>query len=216
MKKSINIAVAALLAAAITAPQAQADIKDILGKLGGNGSIDDVKNIVSDFIGGDIDYRDLVGDWAYASPAVSFKSDDLVKKAGGVAAAAKIEKEIEPYYQKAGLTNLRIRFDADSIFVMKLKGASLKGTVSKTEKGQYMFNFKAFGKIKTGSMTAYATKSGKNVKLTFDVSKLISLVEKISAISGNTTIKGLSAVLSSYDGINAGFELNKESDANGK
>lgn len=214
MKRIISIAVTALLAAAITTPAAKADIKDILGKLGNNGSIDDVRNLVSDFIGGDIDYKELVGDWTYVSPAVSFKSDDLLKKAGGVAAASKIEKEIEPYYQKAGLTTLKIKFDADSTFVMKLRGVSLKGAVSKAGNGQYIFNFKAFGKIKTGSMTAYAAKSGKNVKLTFDVSKLISLVEKISAISGNSTIKGLSAVLSSYDGVNAGFELKKESRGN--
>lgn len=210
MKKMISIAIAALLAAAITAPQAKAEIKDILGKLGDSGSIDDVKNVVSDLIGGDIEYSDLVGDWTYVAPAVTFKSDNFVKKAGGAAAATKIEKEIEPYYQKAGLTNMNITFSADSTFVMALKKISLKGTVTTPQKGQYVFNFKAFGKIKTGSMTAYVAKSGKNVKLTFDVSKLISLVEKISTISGNSTIKGLSTLLSSYDGLNAGFELKKE------
>lgn len=210
MKLIARITSATLLAAATAAPQATADINDILGKLAnGNHSIDNVKNLVNDVIGGNLEYKDLVGDWKYISPAVTFKSDNIVKKAGGAAASAKIEQELEPYYQKAGLSNMKVTFNADSSFVMSVKSAPLKGSITVGDNGQYVFNFKAFGKIKTGSMTAYATKSGKNVKLTFDVSKLISLIEKISTLSGNSTIKGLSAVLSSYDGVNAGFELQK-------
>lgn len=191
---------------------ASADLKDFLGKLGGDSSaIDGITNIIGDIAGGDVELKDLTGDWEYVAPAVSFKSDNLLKKAGGAAAAAKIEKEIEPYYQKAGLTGLKMKFNADSTFVMKVRRAELKGCVTKNKDGQHLFEFRAFGKIKTGSMTAYMSRSGKNVKLTFDVSKLISLVEKISAISGNASIKGLSALLSSYDGLNAGFELKKTS-----
>lgn len=194
------------------AQNAQADLKDFLGKLGGDSSaIGGLTNAIGDIVGGEVTLKELTGDWEYTAPAVSFKSDNLLKKAGGVAAASKIEKEIEPYYRKSGLTGLRMTFNADSTFVMKVRRVELKGTVSKNEKGQYEFEFKAFGKIKTGAMTAYMSRSGKNVKLTFDVSKLISLVEKISAISGNPSIKGLSALLSSYDGLNAGFELRKTS-----
>lgn len=191
---------------------ASADLKDFLGKLGGDSSaIDGITSIIGDIAGGDVELKDLTGDWEYVAPAVSFKSDNLLKKAGGAAAAAKIEKEIEPYYQKAGLTGLKMKFNADSTFVMKVRRAELKGCVTQNKDGQHLFEFRAFGKIKTGSMTAYMSRSGKNVKLTFDVSKLISLVEKISAISGNASIKGLSALLSNYDGLNAGFELKKTS-----
>lgn len=211
MNKLIYLIV--LLAGAISTPAAKADIKDLLGKLSGDSSsIGNITNVIGDIVGGDVKIKDLTGNWQYVAPAVSFKSDNLLKKAGGAAASAKIEKEIEPYYQKAGLTNLTMTFNADSTFVMKLKRVELKGSVTLDNDGLYQFNFKAFGKINTGSMTAYMTRSGKNIKLTFDVSKLISLVEKLSAISGNSSIKGLSTLLSSYDGLNAGFELKKVSE----
>lgn len=212
MNKILHIVAIAVLCSLCGSQNAHADLKDFLGKIGGDSNaIGGITNVIADIVGGDIELKDLTGSWAYVAPAVSFKSDNLLKKAGGAAAAAKIEKEIEPYYQKAGLTGLTMTFNADSTFVMKVKRMELKGNVTKDKNGQYLFEFKAFGKIKTGSMTAQMSRSGKNVKLTFDVSKLISLVEKISAISGNASIKGLSALLSSYDGLNAGFELKKTS-----
>lgn len=209
MKRILNILILCLCCLFST-QIAKADIKDLLSKLG-SGSGSGLSGVVDDLIGGEVEYNSLVGDWAYASPAVSFKSENLLKKAGGVAAAAKVEQEIEPYYSKVGLTGLTMTFKADSTFTMKVKRLELKGTVKKDEKGEYKFEFKAFGKIKTGAMTAYISRSGENVKLTFDVSKLITLVEKISSVTNNSTIKGLSTLLSSYDGLNAGFELKKTS-----
>lgn len=213
MSRILHIATVTVLLCLCGTQSALADLKDLLGKLGGDSdAVDGITSIIGDIAGGDVKLKDLTGDWEYVAPAVSFRSDNLLKKAGGAAAAAKIEKEIEPYYQKAGFTSLKMKFNADSTFVMKVKRAELKGSVTKNKDGQYSFEFRALGKIKLGSMTAYMSQSGKNVKLTFDVSKLISLVEKISAISGNTSIKGLSTLLSSYDGLNAGFELKKTSE----
>lgn len=213
MSRILHIAAVTGLLCLCETQSARADLKDFLGKLGGDSdAIEGITGIIGDIAGGGVEIKDLTGDWEYVAPAVSFRSDNLLKKAGGAAAADKIEKEIEPYYQKAGLTGLKMKFNADSTFVMKVKRAELKGNVTKNKDGQYLFEFKAFGKVRIGSMTAYMSRSGKNVKLTFDVSKLISLVEKISVISGNASIKGIAALLSSYDGLNAGFELKKTSE----
>lgn len=88
---------------------------------------------------------------------------------------------------------------------------SLAGTIAAPEEGSdatMTFCFKLGGKVPLGSMDAYIKRNGKeSLDLTFDVSKLIWLVDKIAAVSGNSSAKAMSKLLSSYDGITAGFTL---------
>ena len=158
----------------------------------------------------DVTIADLEGTWDYSKPAVAFQSDNLLKKAGGAAAAGVIEDKLAPYYEKAGLTSMKLTIAADSTFTMKLKMTSLKGTLVKDDDGNFVFQFKALGKVNIGHATSVITKTGNNITVTFDASKLITLVSKIAAISGNSTVKSVSSLLESYDGLNAGFELSKE------
>lgn len=217
MKLSKFIIIA--LALTVTAPAfASGDLKDLLnsvssGKsssdngsnpLGGLGSI--ISNLTAS---SSFELADLQGTWAYESPAVTFKSDNVLQKAGGAAAASTIEGKIAPYYEKAGITALQLTVDAENNFTMKLKRGSLKGTVTKDEEGNLEFNFNAFGKIKLGKVSAYATKSGNTLNLTFDVSKLISIIKTVSSVSGISSLNTISSLLSSYDGIYAGFKLNR-------
>ena len=88
----------------------------------------------------DVTPADLEGTWNYTAPAVTFKSENLLKKAGGAAASATIENKIKPYYQRAGLENLVLTVANDSTFTMKLKRGSLSGSISQgTEKGILIF-----------------------------------------------------------------------------
>lgn len=153
--------------------------------------------------------EDLRGTWTYDSPAVTFQSDNALQKLGGAAASTQIEEKLAPYYKQAGVTDLKLTVDDQNNFTMQLKRGSLKGTVSKDADGNLEFDFKALGKVKLGKISAYATKSGSTLNLTFDVSKLISLVKAISSISGSSSLQAASSLLSSYDGIYAGFKLNK-------
>ena len=91
--------------------------------------------------------------------------------------------------------------------------ANLTGTISKNEKsGNFVFQFKALKKINVGSMEAYVTLNGDKMELTFDVSKLMTLIEKAGKLTGNSTIKGVSTLLNKYDGMTAGFELQRQAD----
>ncbi len=95
----------------------------------------------------DVTPADLEGTWNYTAPAVTFKSENLLKKAGGAAASATIENKIKPYYQRAGLENLVLTVANDSTFTMKLKRGSLSGSIAQgTEKGILVFKFKAAGR----------------------------------------------------------------------
>lgn len=159
----------------------------------------------------DVDIDDLVGTWTYVKPAVAFKSENLLKKAGGEAAASVLEGKMAPYYQKAGITSMQLVVNADSTFMMKLKKVTLKGSLSKGKSGNFVFKFQALGKVNLGQVTSVITKSGKNIDVTFDASKLVDLVSKIASITGNSTVKSVSSLLESYDGLNAGFQLAKQS-----
>lgn len=157
----------------------------------------------------DVTIADLEGTWNYSKPAVAFKSDNLLKKAGGSAAASVIEEKMAPYYEKAGITSMKLTIQNDSTFTMKMNKATLKGKLEKDTDGNFVFNFQALGKVNIGHITSVITKSGSNIDVTFDASKLVTLVSKIATLSGNSTIKTVSTLLNSYDGMNAGFQLTK-------
>lgn len=218
-----------ILSTSLSASAAGWDISDLLGKVS-PASADSTKTSAGSSKGGNLGgllsgvanalglgssnltVDKMVGTWNYTNPAVSFKSDNFLLKAGGAAAAQQIESKLAPYYKTAGLTSLVLTIAEDSTFTFKARMANLTGTIEKNaETGNFIFNFKAFKKIKIGSMEAFIVMNGNKMELTFDVSKLMTIVEKAGSLTGNSTIKGLSTLLQQYDGLTAGFELQRKS-----
>lgn len=189
------------------------DLKDILKGTSsgeGNQAADIVNGIVNTLTATKIEYKDLKGNWSYNAPAVSFTSDNLMQKAGGVAASGAIVNKLKPYYAKAGITGMTIEFGADSTFVAKTARLTVRGSVQPLDDSMFKFNIKALGKIPAGSINAYAERQGTNVCLTFDAKKLIKLAETIASLSGNATLKTASDLLNSYEGVNIGVSLKKK------
>lgn len=197
------------------------DIRSILSGIGksvgnkdsGSSGLGDVLNVVGALVGGKVEYKDMVGVWSYSSPAISFQSDNVLQKAGGAAASTMLENKIKPYYQRAGLTNLKMEFKSDSTFVATAGKFKAQGKITSLGDGAFVFNFKAFGSVPSGKLNAYAEKSGSNLLLTFDASKLVNLASKIATLSGNSTLKSASSLLNSYEGVNVGFEMKKTGEA---
>lgn len=198
-------------------------LKDILNGLSSkqtdstntsSGKGSDILSTIGKALGAEVKYSNLVGNWDYSGPAVGFQSDNLLKKAGGAAAATALEKKIEPYYAKAGLTSVKIKFNEDSTFTMTLKKIKLSGTIIKgTEKNSYIFKFKGLGKLNLGNLTGYVVMEGnKIISLTFDATKLITLVDKVASVSGVSSLKTAATLLKSYDGCTLGFKLTKTAD----
>ncbi len=153
---------------------------------------------------------DLVGNWRYNAPAVTFKSDNLLQKAGGSAASGVIVEKIAPYYEKAGITSLTATFNQDCTFELKVKKITLTGTYALAgdeANGDFVFNFKAVKKLPLGKMNAHVDKVGSKITLTFDASKLIKLVNTVAQVSGRASLQSAAKLLNSYDGLNCGFEL---------
>lgn len=186
--------------------QSGSDVLDALAGIGNALGIIPSKTV-------DISY--LNGVWAYQKPAVAFKSDNFLAKAGGVAASAKVESELAPYYKKVGFDKMELTVNADSTFTMQLARGSLSGTISTTgekDANSLVFTFKVMG-FSMGKMAAYVNAESSSVmSLTFDVTKLLEIMRKVASFSGSTSLKTLSALMGSYDGMTAGFKLKKTGD----
>ncbi len=158
-----------------------------------------------------VDVNSMVGTWSYTSPAVCFKSENFLQKAGGSAVAGTIESKLAPYYKTAGLNKMVLTINEDKTFTMKSGKISASGTIETDGSGDVYFNFKALGTIPAGKMKAYVTMTaGRQMSLMFDVTKLVKVVEMVGNVSGSTAVKGVTDLLKSYDGICAGFKLNKK------
>lgn len=208
-----------MLLVGLMASASELDIKDVLNgvKNGGNGSstTEKLAGLASALLSSDkISIESLHGSWAYKAPAVTFKSDNLLKKAGGAAVSETIEGKLASYYSKLGFTQMTLVVNEDNTFEMKIKKMTLKGTITevtdKNSKANFVFSFKAAGKVSIGKLDTYVQKSALGtLSIMFDVSKLISLVEKVSTLTNLSSAKTLSSALSSYDGMCAGFEMSK-------
>lgn len=220
MKKIILSALAASVAASASA----FDPKDLLGNLGKlngdsttttgdsqstGGVLGSLGSLIGNVVANNkFSIDDLVGTWSYSSPAVSFHSENALMKIGGAGAATAVENQLAPYYQRLGFTNTSLTVDADHNFTLKMGLLVLKGTVEKDEEDNgLVFNFNAFGKISLGKVKANATKAGKTLNLTFDATRLIQMLTKISSKLNIKTLSTLSTILNNYDGIYIGYKL---------
>ena len=196
--KILKLFMVGVIAMASTFSMQSQSLSDILGGLGNknSGSNGNVGDIVGSVIEGvftktNLTLADLVGEYQSQGPAVTFKSENFLQKAGGIAGAAAIESKLKPYYEQYGLNSMVLTIDEDANFTMKIKSLSLKGTITKNdEEGTFDFNFNVMG-ISLGKFTAYIEKSGSNLKLMFDATKLKSFISAVAKFTGNSMAKAL-------------------------
>ncbi|MDE7437630.1 MAG: DUF4923 family protein [Muribaculaceae bacterium] len=214
---------AAVITAFANVANAQS-LSDLLGKIKGNsGSGSDSGSTIGNILNGvagaltgsDLKVKDLEGNWQASGPAVSFKGDNFLKKAGGEAAAATIESKIKPYFSKYGLNDATFTVNNDSTFVLTIKKVKLSGSIQQAEgedNGVFQLNFQALKKVNLGKMNIYIQKSAlkpNQMDLMFDATKLMRIVEGVGKISGISIAKTMSSLLSQYDGMCVGFQMSK-------
>ena len=122
MKKNIiKFAAMALMLMSGTNANAQLDLGSIIGGITGNSSSttnDVISGLTSIFSSNKQASADnIVGTWAYDSPAIVFESDDLLSKTGAALAANKIESKLQTTLSKYGITKdkFSITFKKDEI-----------------------------------------------------------------------------------------------------
>lgn len=213
MKKFKYFIASLLIGMASTGVSAQS-LGDILGNLGAGNAGDIIGNVIDGvFSSSNITVADIAGSYVSDGPAVTFKSENFLQKAGGIAGAATLESKLAPYYSQYGLTGLTLDIDKDSNFTMKVKGIKLSGTIIKNEgDGTFDFNLQALG-MNVGKFTAYIEKSLGNLKVMFDADKLLQIISTVAKFTGNSVAGALGDLLGSYDGACIGFKMSKTSGA---
>lgn len=186
-------------------------IAGVLGGLlgGGSSTAGSIINGILDNVIGSSTFKqaDLCAStWKYNKPGCAFTSENLLAKAGGDIAANKIESELSTYYTKAGFTssNTYFKFNTDGTFESKIHGKSWKGT--------YTFDEKTHAITMKGlllGISGFATKKTSGVNLLFESKKLLTLVQTLTALSGNSTLSTIGNITKNYDGVRVGFDLAK-------
>lgn len=209
MKKTnyLKLAIAAIAlscsSATFAEPIPSPDLKDILGGAGGA-----LGNIVEGvFTKTDLAVEDIAGEWTSTGSAVTFQSDNFLKKAGGSAAAGAVENQLDQYYQKFGLTGAVLNVEKDGSFTLSIKKLPIKGTLEVVSKGVFKFNFNAGGMMKLGSMNAYVEKTPSGINVMFDADKIKKIMTLAASISGSKMVSTADKLLKEYDGICIGFKM---------
>jgi len=148
--------------------------------------------------------RDLIGTWSYQQPGCAFTSEKLLAQAGGEIVAADIKKKLLPYYQKANISsaNTQITFKEDGTFSAVVAGTPFSGSYTYDE---------ASSKITLKGMlltiNCYAKRNANSMGFLFEASKLITLLQGMAALSGNSQLQGIGDLAKSYDGLRVGFDM---------
>ncbi len=201
--KSIILTVVMMLGASVANAQGLGDLLKGIGD--GSSTIGNV--IEGIFTKSNLSIEDLAGEYESAGPAVTFKSDNFLKKAGGIAGAAALETKLQPYYEQYGLTGMPMTIDKDGNFTLTVKMLPIKGTITKSsEEGVFDFNIMIVG-MRLGKFKTYIEKTGSNLNLMFDATKLKELISKIGTLSGIKMAKDLTKLLDSYEGACIGFKM---------
>lgn len=164
-------------------------------------------NIIGSVLGVNrVSEANLVGTWKYTAPGCAFTSDNLLAKAGGEVAAQKIKSQLLPYYQSLGIAagNTLFTFKEDKTFSGKLAGKSISGTYT-YDPQTGAINLKTL----LLSMNGYVTLTTKGISLLFESQKILSVMQTLGALSGNSTIGTIGEISKNYDGVRVGFELTR-------
>lgn len=210
MKKNIiKFAAMALMLMSGTNANAQLDLGNILGGITGNSSSttsDVISGLTSIFSSNKQASADnIVGTWAYDSPAIVFESDDLLSKTGAALAANKIESKLQTTLSKYGITKdkFSITFKEDGTFTETINGKSYSGkwTVSDS-KLVLTYSLK--------KMEITTQKEGNKLMFVTDATKLLNLVQSLGAKTAtNSSLSTISALAKNIKGMKVGLTLVK-------
>ena len=174
---------------------------DVLSGVVNGGAIDAIASIIG---ATKMTQQSLQGSWKYSGPGCAFTSEKLLAKAGGEVVAAQIKQKMLPTYQTLGLSasNTFVQFNADNTFSASFGGKQFSGTytfdpsTSKVVLKSLLFN-----------INCYAKKNTQGIAILFEASKLLTVLQTVSALSSNTTLGTIGELSKNYDGVRLGFDF---------
>ncbi|MCI6903265.1 MAG: DUF4923 family protein [Bacteroidales bacterium] len=211
MKKMMMAAVAALMlqGCGMTNPGVNGG-----SQMGGTTTNNSGSSIGSNALGGLLDLvvgsvklsqTDIIGTWSYVEPACAFTSENLLAKAGGSVAAKTVNEKLLPVYKSLHISsgNTQLTFNENGQFTGKIGGFPMSGT--------YTFDA-ANGLVKMKSLTtftAHLTRSTHGMNFTFESKKILTLLQTVSALSGNTSLSTIGDISKQFSGVRLGFAMKK-------
>lgn len=211
MKKMMMAAVAALMlqGCGMTNPRVNGG-----SQMGGTTTNNSGSSIGSNALGGLLDLvvgsvklsqADIIGKWSYVEPACAFTSENLLAKAGGSVAAKTVNEKLLPVYKSLHISsgNTQLTFNENGQFTGKIGGFPMSGT--------YTFDA-ANGLVKMKSLTtftAHLTRSTQGMNFTFESKKILTLLQTVSAISGNASLSTIGDISKQFNGVRLGFAMKK-------
>ncbi len=152
--------------------------------------------------------NDLTGTWKYAGADCVFETENLLMKAGGELAAAKMESQLDNTLSKVGIRpgSCSFTFNKDNTYSAVIGNRTITGTYTLDTKNKRITMTYLNG---LGTMSPSIVRNGSQISLLYEADKLLKLVSTVSALSGNSSMKTLSSLVSSYDGMLIGMQLKK-------
>ncbi len=151
-----------------------------------------------------LDQSALVGTWVYSEPGCAFTSENLLAKAGGSVAATQVKQKLASVYSSLGISsnNTYFVFDQSGRFEAKVKGIPLSGTYT-FDSGSSKLN------LKTALFTipAYVTRTTNGLSITMESKKLLNVLQTVTALTGNSTLKTVGDLSKSFNGVRMGFDV---------
>lgn len=184
-----------------TATSSGSVLGDVLGSVISGGGIETIASVIG---ATKMTQQSLIGSWKYSGPGCAFTSENLLAKAGGEVAAAQIKEKLQPTYQTLGLSasNTYVQFNKDNTFSASFGGKQFGGTYTYDEKSS-----KVVLKGMLLNINCYAKKNVNGIALLFEASKLLTVLQMASAMSGNTTLGTIGDLSKNYDGVRLGFDF---------
>lgn len=148
----------------------------------------------------------IVGTWKYAAPGCAFTSDNLLAKAGGEVAAQKVKSQLQTSYSSLGInaSNTYFTFNEDKTFSGKMDGKSVSGTYT-LDPNTGAITLKTLLLTLNGFVTLNTT----GMSLLFESQKLLTILQTVGAVSGNTTLSTIGELSKNYSGVRIGFDMSR-------
>ena len=167
-------------------------------------------SVLTNLLGGSsaVTASDLQGTWTYRKADCVFETQNLLLKAGGEMAAAKIESQLESQLGKVGITPgaCSFTFNSDGTYVATIGQYNLTGNYTLNTKSNTLTMTYLAG---IGRISPKVVKTGASISLLFEGDKLLSMVQKVGKLSSNSPVRSLSSLINSYDGMLVEMQLSK-------
>lgn len=170
-----------------------------------------LENLLGGLLSNTITEQSFVGTWTYQEPQVRFESESLLAKAGGTVVASSIEKSLDKYLSKVGITKgvTTYTFNSDKSFTIATKNRVISSGTYSYDRNTKTLNLN--GTLGIINQSCTVGMDGTNLCLLYDADKLLTVFNGVGSILGKgTTLGSIASVFGeNYDGMKVGFSLKK-------